>query len=198
MPGVHPERGERHAQLGVLGRVPQVAGQRQRQPGADRRPVDRGDGRDLEVTDRQPGRGRTAASGCAARRRDASGSAPIQDTSPPEQNALPSPVTTTARTSGSAPQPAIARAPRRGHRRRHHVAPVRQVEGHQDHAVGRSPRGWATRRSASAPTAVRRRPRDRLGDGALGGARGRSSRRPSLVTLRTSTPASHAQRARLL
>ena len=39
----------------------------------------------------------------------ASGSAPIQDTSPPEQKALPSPVTTTARTSGSARSPAITR-----------------------------------------------------------------------------------------
>ena len=67
----------------------------------------------------------------------ASGSLAIQEVFPPEQNADPSPVTTTARSSRSAASSATAETHDDGHLVGHGVAHVGVVEGQQGHAVGR-------------------------------------------------------------
>ena len=131
MPACMPSFTNGHAQPGARGGVPEVAGQRQAQPGADRRPVDRGDGGHLEAPDREPGPVERASSGCAGGRRVASGSLAIHEVLPPEQKAEPSPVTTTARTRAVGGELVDGRDPGRGHLVGHRVALVGVVEGEQ-------------------------------------------------------------------
>ena len=128
--GVQAQGGERDAHPGRRGDVPDVAGERDGEAGADRRPVDRRDGGHLQVADRSASRGRTPASGGAAAGAVASRSPTIQDRSPPALKAGPVPVTTTAASSGSSRSAAISRHPGRRHRPAHRVAALRQVEAH--------------------------------------------------------------------
>ena len=66
----------------------------------------------------------------------ASGSLAIHEVLPPEQNAEPSPVTTTARTERSAASSSMARDPGVGHLVGHRVALVGVVEGEHGDALG--------------------------------------------------------------
>ena len=70
----------------------------------------------------------------------ASGSLAIHDVLPPEQNAEPAPVTTTARSDAVGGQLVDGRDPGGGHPVRHRVALVGVVEGQQGDAVARAAR----------------------------------------------------------
>ena len=109
MPGVHAELHERHAEPGAGRGVPEVAGQREAQPGADRGPVDRGDRRHLERPDREPGPVERQHPGAQVVDRGVRLAGDPRGV-PPEQNAEPSPVTTTARSDRSAASSSIAAA----------------------------------------------------------------------------------------
>ena len=137
MPACMPSFTNGAPSLAAGGGVPDVAGQRQAQPGADRGAVDRGDGRHLERPDRQPGPVERRSSGSRSWSTVASGSLAIQDgVAAGAERASPRPVTTTARTERSAASWSMARDPGGGHLVGHRVALLGVVEGEQGDAVG--------------------------------------------------------------
>ena len=110
---VHPELHEGRAQPGARGGVPDVAGQGQAEAGADRRPVDRGDGGHLELRGSRARRGRTPSSGCAGSRPRRPARSRSSRCCRPSRTRVPSPVTTTTRTRPVRRQLVDRRAPRR-------------------------------------------------------------------------------------